>query len=538
MAEEEPPSITDRDRAQAAYRGAVRGVAKTLHGKPAPGSFGTDFENHELDQILDLIESTKPTDLTNTGDALADAGRALKKVASDIADYSKRVEWEGESGEQFRKWTEKLASSTRQLAGYAKTAGKELKNAGTGLAEVKSSMPKRDADGGLEEAVKDIPAPARVPGNEKYDKLSKREGDRQEAINLMYKLSSYYQVSTDSMVLAQEPTFPRMPDMGMPEAPTGEPPRGAPVAPGGEGRSGGETPDGGVFASPSSASGSVPTSGSQPQPDVPQSEPVGTEIDSVAPPSAPPHSGGTESAGPPTPAGGGGNPGSGVPTSIPPPRPTAPGPRAPVPPMAPKGPGGQPPMTGRAPGSVPPGASSRPTSPGTGTGVPPMRPGTSVPAAPGRAGSGNSLPGSTGRSGAITPGAVGRPAAASGTGTFGPRSGNPIVGGLPQQGGSRATARVPGGRVVGAERGADGRSGSTGAGTGGAPTRGSRASRSRTAKSGSRPGKAVGATDTPDTEAQQPAQFTPGGTGLVTAKPERTDTRGASTLEAGQETDR
>ena len=168
-----------------------------------------------------------------------------------------------------------------------------------------------------------------------------------------------------------------------------------------------------------------------------------------------------------------------------------------------------------------------------------MRPGTSAPAAPGRAGSGNSLPGPAGRPGAITPGAVGRPAAAPGTGTFGPRSGgNPVVGGLPQQTGSRVTARVPGGRAVGADRGTDGRSVPTGTDAGAASTRSSRASRSRKAKSGPGSGKVVGADDAPSTDPQQPAQFTPGGTGLVSGEPERTDTRGASTFEADQKTER
>jgi hypothetical protein len=79
-------------------------------------------------------------------------------------------------------------------------------------------MPPRDnrAD---PKTVKDIPTPKRVEGNEEYGAAVKAEEHRQEAINQMNRLASFYLVSQEGMVSQEPPTFSAMPDVGMPTPP-------------------------------------------------------------------------------------------------------------------------------------------------------------------------------------------------------------------------------------------------------------------------------------------------------------------------------
>lgn len=76
-------------------------------------------------------------------------------------------------------------------------------------------MPPRDqrADPKM---VEDIPTPKRVEGNAEYDAAAKAESHRQEAINQMNRLSSFYQVSQHSMAGQEPPTFSAMPNVGVP----------------------------------------------------------------------------------------------------------------------------------------------------------------------------------------------------------------------------------------------------------------------------------------------------------------------------------
>ncbi|MFJ2404980.1 hypothetical protein ACIOUE_27150 [Streptomyces xanthochromogenes] len=302
MTDEKPQSpapLTDKQRAtqQVGITDMTTGAAQALSGMfPFGGRvrfFGkTDFEGHRLNEMIDLIHPANPQHLISAGDALFAAHEAISSAAAELRGHIGKVEWEGESGEAFRTWGNNLANHANRLAEFADTAGVQISAAGQGLVSVKSAMPPRDHRA---EPVKvdDLPSAKRVAGNAEYEAALKVEQDRQEAINQMNRLSSFYSVSEQTLAAQEPPVFEPMPKVGVPR-PTylprdGEPERHGPVSPSRH------SPDGRpearyVHDSPGSqgrleVSGRpTGTTGHTTLPaTLPPVGPVGTEVDSVAP---------------------------------------------------------------------------------------------------------------------------------------------------------------------------------------------------------------------------------------------------------------
>lgn len=403
----------------------------------SPGGFGrTSFEGYDLNAMIDIVESANPETLESAATALVDARDAINDAADELSRNLGNVDWEGEAHTAFYTWGMNLTTTALALASYTDEVGTQVLAASSGLASVRKSMPPRDSRIDPKK-VDDIPTPQRVEGNEEYTAAVKAEKDRQEAINQMYRLASFYTVSSGMMELAEEPVFPQMPGVGVPEPKSGigvEPP-GRPEPTLGATASGSETVR--------NHSQSATTERPQPDASLPSASGledlathpdrhVGTEIDSVGP--LPPQ----DTAKPTTT----------VPSSTAGPSAT---PAGTVPPFTP---------TGVSPGFR--GGAGRTSAIG---GVPGSRlPGT----AQGRVGG---VPGGTaaGRTGTGPMGSTGRTAAAGKTGgrTTGP-VGRGVVGGAPKTGGQVAgrTGGVPRGPVTGMGATNSGRPGSgrTGAG--------------------------------------------------------------------------
>ncbi|MEU2749690.1 hypothetical protein ABZ613_26095 [Streptomyces collinus] len=194
------------------------GVAQLLpFGWKVPRVFGkTNFEGHALNAMIDMVESAKPEDLELAGTALLNAQTAIEDAAEELEGHITRVDWEGESGEAFRKWGANLVIHARKLAAFADAAGTQITAAATGLASVRSAMPPRDTREDPK-AVADIPTPKQIESNAEYAAAVKAEKDRQEAINQMNRLASFYAVSEEIMAGQEPPTFEPMPDVGVPK---------------------------------------------------------------------------------------------------------------------------------------------------------------------------------------------------------------------------------------------------------------------------------------------------------------------------------
>lgn len=407
--------------------------------------------------MIDLVEQANPADLESAGEALKKARNAIAAAAKELGEHIDRVDWEGAAGEAFRKWGKNLVKDTHQLSDFADTASVHIASAGAGLASVRSSMPPRDqrADPKM---VEDIPTPKRVDGNAEYDAAAKAETHRQEAINQMNRLSSFYQVSHHSMAGQEPPTFSAMPNVGVPR-PLG---RDGDRLGGGQDAAGSATVAGEAQLAPH-RSGDAPTADharpdgfspprmgepgpiAAPESTVSPDRPVGTEIDSVG--TLPPQ---TVSPTPGSPPGPGptGTGGELVP-------PFAGGPRGPAisGPVArtagsPGGPKTPLPAQGRTMGPSGPTA-----SPGRGQPGPIGRPG---PTAQGRTISGPTATGQPPVGRAVT-GGTPRPSGVTGPRSAIPGTGagraNGVVGGRPAPGPvpGAASSRLPSGRVIGTE---------------------------------------------------------------------------------------
>ncbi|MFH8371926.1 hypothetical protein ACH4A7_00080 [Streptomyces cyaneofuscatus] len=434
----------------------------------------TSFEGHELNAIIDLVENANPADLENAGEALWKARDAIRSAAKELGDHIDGVDWQGDSGEAFRKWGKGLVTHATKLGDFADAAGTQITVAGTGLASVRNSMPPRDRRM-IQTDVDDILFPARTETNPQYAAALTVEKNRQEAINQINRLASYYAVSEEVLAGQEPPRFDQQLGVNMPRPQgrrEGTPAEGAPR--GGDGLGNAPVSGSPVRAVPGESGVVGPASGRTPG-EVLGTTPVldkstSTEINSVATPTAPTVTTGTA----PTPSATGG------------PAPV----NTPTPPMAP--PLGIPVSAGSSRATGSPAAPRSATQAGAGlgkaspagasatargaTGTPIGRPSptTGGPSATGRSIGGAQLP-MAGQSGVMG----GRPMPTHG-GTAAPGGartgqGNGIVGGTPQRAtsassGAGAARGVPRGTVIGGS-GASGsapRSGQRGAPVSGA----------------------------------------------------------------------
>lgn len=487
MSDEKQPELTPaeqqkqdegRVRAQLVVTDATELGKKVLNlFAPGGGSTGgrTSFEGHDLNAIIDLVENSNPADLENAGEALWKARDAIRSAAKDLGDYIDKVDWQGESGEAFRKWGKGLVGHATKLSDFADAAGTQITVAGTGLASVRNSMPPRDRRM-IQTDVDDILFPARTQTNPVYAEAMAVERNRQEAINQINRLASYYAVSEEVLAAQEPPRFDQRLGIDVPR-PVGNGEQN--VSPGLS--SGGTETLGADRAAPvvseravlggspgvGSQSGRSPAEVLGPAPVLDGR--VGTEINSVAPPTVPNT---LTTTAPPTPPVANG-PGPNVPT---PPMVTSFGNQVPAGPPRYTGASGGPrsvnPVGGGLGKAAPMGAG--PTTARGDAGMPVGRPSpmASGPSAAGRIGGGTQPP-MAGQSGVMG----GRPTAAPG-GTAVPGSsrtgqGTGIVGGTPQRtvsgvSGMGGTRGVPRGTVIGAP----GASGSTPRGASGSGAKG------------------------------------------------------------------
>ncbi|KUH36921.1 MULTISPECIES: hypothetical protein [Streptomyces] len=425
----------------------------------------TNFENAQLNAILDVLEAANPSDLEAAGDALQQACKELNKAANALKKDAAVVDLKGEAGTEFQRYAAELATYTFNLASFANVVGAQMKVASEGLTSVRNARPPRDGRPDPKKPT-EFPPDKRTADNEDYQKAVKAERDRQEAINQINRLASFYAVSEMTLAAQEPPKLPNRLKVDVPR-PTSTGTYGADKGSAAPavltGASTGETSH---ADAPRMAGRTDTPSGMRPQlPDGAPAQPLpdtSMRIDTVATPPAPTLP--TTSTPPPTPTG---PPSGGTGPLVPPVAPGLPsqgrkggGGRFANPPSVTKA-GGPPQAVGRAGGGQSGPVAPRPTGPGQ-TNVVGRPTGAPTPAGPtgrpnvvggpgqqpvtGRATSGTSGP-MTGRAGGGPAPAVGRP-----TG---------IVGGTPQQrtasGPSGSGSRIPRGMVIGGEGSAQAR---------------------------------------------------------------------------------
>ncbi|MET8248764.1 WXG100 family type VII secretion target [Streptomyces sp. NPDC005202] len=181
----------------------------------------TDFEDHDLNHMIDLVHHAKPADLEHVGEAFGKASKAISDAAAELRRHLKYAgeDWKGEAGSAFQAWGEKLAKHADDLATFADNAKVQITAAATGLASVRSSMPPRDTRAAeKQKRPGQLPAAKQVESNAEYAEAVRVEKDRQEAINQMNRLASFYAVSGEELAKLDQtpPVFEAMPDVGVP----------------------------------------------------------------------------------------------------------------------------------------------------------------------------------------------------------------------------------------------------------------------------------------------------------------------------------
>ncbi|MFF8596861.1 hypothetical protein ACF061_36680 [Streptomyces sp. NPDC015220] len=197
--------------------GTLRAVARQSPYAPAV-QHSTDFGGTDLglNQLLDLVEQTDPADLESSGTALWDARDAIRAAADELAGHIDNVHWVGASGDAFRDWGGTLVGKTHLLSDFAGGAGDQLSAAAEGLASVRGAMPSRDTQANRKRPHEFTDA-EKAANKDDYAAAVRVEKDRQEAINQMNRLASYYAVSKQQLAALRGPTFDPMPDVGVPE---------------------------------------------------------------------------------------------------------------------------------------------------------------------------------------------------------------------------------------------------------------------------------------------------------------------------------
>ncbi|MDQ0845450.1 hypothetical protein [Streptomyces sp. V1I6] len=192
------------------------GVVKVIDKLPSifglnrnGGNFfgSSSFENTDLNRMLDILDSAVPSELENAGDALQKANEALNKAAKELDEFVRKTDWKGEGATAFQKYSAGLVQHAWDVSKYANTVGAQMKVASTGLTTVRNSKPPRDSRA-VEKRPNQFSEAEKTPDNPDYQKAVAVEKDRQEAINLMNRLASYYAVSRGTLASQPEPQLP------------------------------------------------------------------------------------------------------------------------------------------------------------------------------------------------------------------------------------------------------------------------------------------------------------------------------------------
>ncbi|WP_410538037.1 hypothetical protein [Streptomyces sp. KL2] len=158
-----------------------------------------EFEGKSLAALNAMVAKADPGLLTSRGQALGKAGSDMDGIGSELRTYIDRVEWDGEGGDAFREWGRQFALESMRFAAYVRTLGQHMVNAGQALTEAKAAIPEPEtmcyAD----------------PEKDKA-RQEREESKRQEAINQLNRLSSYYRTTGESLRAAEEPDFKPLPD--------------------------------------------------------------------------------------------------------------------------------------------------------------------------------------------------------------------------------------------------------------------------------------------------------------------------------------
>ncbi|MFC9731618.1 hypothetical protein ACFWEO_22240 [Streptomyces roseolus] len=201
--------------------------------RPKGSVYGeTSFEGHKLNAMLDLLDSADPSQLSTAGDALQTATKELNAAAKALTKFVGSVDWEGDAAVEFQRYGSEVANYAWAIGKVANAVGSQMKVANDGLTSVRNAAPPRDtrADQRKPSEFSEL---EKTEKKEEYQKAVAVEKDRQEAINQMNRLASFYAVSQSTLAAQEMPKPPEAYQAPVPK-PTG---RDSGIRPSGTGSS-------------------------------------------------------------------------------------------------------------------------------------------------------------------------------------------------------------------------------------------------------------------------------------------------------------
>ncbi|MFD8012915.1 hypothetical protein [Streptomyces sp. NPDC058955] len=214
------PNLTPQEQEQAKDTQDINAVYATTNvlekldeilpfGLGPKGSvFGsTSFEGARLNDMLDLLDSANPSDLEQAGEALEAATKSLNAAAKELNTFIGSVEWKGEAAVEFQRYGSEVVTYAWDIGKVANAAGSQMKVASTGLTSVRNAKPPRDTRADQKKPT-EFSELEKTEKKEEYQKAVQVEKDRQEAINQMNRLASFYAVSKSTLAGQEMPKPP------------------------------------------------------------------------------------------------------------------------------------------------------------------------------------------------------------------------------------------------------------------------------------------------------------------------------------------
>jgi uncharacterized protein YukE len=277
-----------------------------------PYHASTDFEGFTHAQLLDMIENADPAKITDLARRLNSISTQTEKIGTDLQTHMSKVQWDGKSGDAFRDWGSRVSSATLTLSDYSSTAGIFMQNAGEILGDVKRDMPKvptlayhtvvsyrtskniqgpyADTVGVTQDHLDGVQGPySTTPTDAQYKSaVTQLDNARSSAADQMNKLGQAYNMATDVISKAPEPTFPPPPATIMPPRPLDR--GGSEYVPGGTGTTGSTGSTNSTTKVPLNQHFSVPSNQDLGHTTIPNTPPPIVPPESIQPVDLPPDS--------------------------------------------------------------------------------------------------------------------------------------------------------------------------------------------------------------------------------------------------------
>ncbi|MFG2148625.1 hypothetical protein ACGFRG_31185 [Streptomyces sp. NPDC048696] len=188
----------------------------------------TDFEAKSHQELWGMVQGMKGDSADGLAKKLAKASTAITKIGDDLKLHMSRVVWQGEGAKAFTDWGHDAAMATLELGKYSQDASGWLASVSHAITQAKSAVPaydpalKQQATDTHNEFIAahhdpDSQQEARDASTKLAGLNQKMEGQRQDAIRELKRLSDVYVQSGEQVAALRPPVFPPPPAAFVPE---------------------------------------------------------------------------------------------------------------------------------------------------------------------------------------------------------------------------------------------------------------------------------------------------------------------------------